>query len=284
MFDSLAAHEQRSLVGYSPWNSPGKNTGVGCHALLQGIFLAQGLNLGLLHCRQILYHLSHLKLWIVILYICKLYNIVPQLCLSFKKWEKKKNIHSFIHSLIEYLFPEHLPRTSTWGRCSVGGLWAEEGSAQAPGPAPGSESMKANGGGGWGRVRRAGVSLHACVPIRHCQGSRLSAVWFLCFSIQAKVGGHLLKWAQRKHFHCAENWLLRRGCVLSTEPVCRGDAGSSGQGWGAGREALLLWSHSGLERCPCSCPILVRAQAQIVSVSKASNPFLKLRGLCMGFA
>ena len=42
-----------------PWNSPGKNTGVGSHSLLQGIFLMQGLNLHLLHCRQILYHLSH---------------------------------------------------------------------------------------------------------------------------------------------------------------------------------------------------------------------------------
>ena len=39
-----------------PWNSPGKNTGVGSHSLLQGIFPTQGLNLGLLHCRQILYH------------------------------------------------------------------------------------------------------------------------------------------------------------------------------------------------------------------------------------
>ena len=28
-------HGQRSLVGYSPWDSPGKNTGVGCHFLLQ---------------------------------------------------------------------------------------------------------------------------------------------------------------------------------------------------------------------------------------------------------
>ena len=37
------------------WDSPGKNTGVGCHALLQGIFLTQGLNPGLLHCRWILY-------------------------------------------------------------------------------------------------------------------------------------------------------------------------------------------------------------------------------------
>ena len=42
-------------------DSPGKNTGVGCHALLQGIFPTQGLNPGLPHCRQILYHLSHQK-------------------------------------------------------------------------------------------------------------------------------------------------------------------------------------------------------------------------------
>ena len=33
--------------------------GVGCHALLQGIFPTQGLNVGLLHCTQILYHLSY---------------------------------------------------------------------------------------------------------------------------------------------------------------------------------------------------------------------------------
>ena len=40
-------------------DSPGKNTGMRCHALLQGIFSTQGLNPGLLHCRQILYHLRH---------------------------------------------------------------------------------------------------------------------------------------------------------------------------------------------------------------------------------
>ena len=50
---------------YSPpgssylWNSPGQNTGVGSHSLLQGIFLTQGLNPGLLHCRWILYQLSY---------------------------------------------------------------------------------------------------------------------------------------------------------------------------------------------------------------------------------
>ena len=43
---------------FCPWNSPGKNAGVGCHALLQGIFPAQGLNPHLLYCRQILHHLS----------------------------------------------------------------------------------------------------------------------------------------------------------------------------------------------------------------------------------
>ena len=44
----------------SPWNSPGQYTGVGSLSLLQGIFSTQGRsNPGLLHCRWILYHLSH---------------------------------------------------------------------------------------------------------------------------------------------------------------------------------------------------------------------------------
>ena len=44
---------------YSPWNSPGQNTGVCSLSLLQGIFPTQGSNPGLPHCRQILYQLSH---------------------------------------------------------------------------------------------------------------------------------------------------------------------------------------------------------------------------------
>ena len=54
MSDSLRPHGL-----YSPWNSPGQNTGVGSHSLLQGIFPTQGSNPGLWHCRQILYQLSH---------------------------------------------------------------------------------------------------------------------------------------------------------------------------------------------------------------------------------
>ena len=40
-------------------DSPGRNTGVACRALFQGIFPTQESNQGLLHCKQILYHLSH---------------------------------------------------------------------------------------------------------------------------------------------------------------------------------------------------------------------------------
>ena len=48
-----------SLPGSSVHHIPGKNTGVGCHSLLQGIFPTLGLNPGLPHCRQTLYRLSH---------------------------------------------------------------------------------------------------------------------------------------------------------------------------------------------------------------------------------
>ena len=44
---------------YSPWNSPGQNTGLGSLSLLQRIFPTEGLNPGLPHYRQILYQLSH---------------------------------------------------------------------------------------------------------------------------------------------------------------------------------------------------------------------------------
>ena len=54
MSDSLRPHGL-----YSPWRSPGRNTGVGSCSLLQGIFPTQVSNPGLLHCRWILYWLSH---------------------------------------------------------------------------------------------------------------------------------------------------------------------------------------------------------------------------------
>ena len=57
MSNSLSPHGL-----YNPWNSSGQNTGVGNLSLLQGIFLTQESNQGLLHYRQILYQLSYLEI------------------------------------------------------------------------------------------------------------------------------------------------------------------------------------------------------------------------------
>ena len=59
MSDSMQLHGLEPARLLCPWDSPGKNTGVGCHALLQGIFPTQGWKPGLLHSRQIFYCLSH---------------------------------------------------------------------------------------------------------------------------------------------------------------------------------------------------------------------------------
>ena len=59
MSDCLQPHGLQPLRLLRPWDFPGKSTGVDCHFLLHGIFPSQGLNPGLLHCRQTLYPLSH---------------------------------------------------------------------------------------------------------------------------------------------------------------------------------------------------------------------------------
>ena len=89
-------------MDYSPPGSsvhgdpPGENTGVGCHALLQEIFPTKGLNPGLMHCRQILYCLSHkgnhqilINLWddLVPRQVSK---VVILKCFNFRKLETLK--------------------------------------------------------------------------------------------------------------------------------------------------------------------------------------------------
>ena len=71
-------------MDYSPPGSPvhgefpGENTGVACHALLQGMFRTQGLNLSPLHCRQILYHPNHQGSTTIIILSC----LIAFLCFS----------------------------------------------------------------------------------------------------------------------------------------------------------------------------------------------------------
>ena len=56
-----------TVAHQAPWDSPSKNTGVGCYFLSQGIFPIQGSKPHLLHCRQILHHCStweaHMPNW-----------------------------------------------------------------------------------------------------------------------------------------------------------------------------------------------------------------------------
>ena len=77
MSNCLRPHGLQPARLLCSWDSPGKNTGVGCHSFLQGIFLTQASNLGLLHCRQVLYHLSHqgnpIEYWI----LCNSTNVPP---------------------------------------------------------------------------------------------------------------------------------------------------------------------------------------------------------------
>ena len=72
-----------------PLDFPGKRTGIGCHFLLQAILPTQGLNPGLLQCRQILYRLSHQG--------------------SPLNTGKGETIFTFLHALPPSLLPQHFP-------------------------------------------------------------------------------------------------------------------------------------------------------------------------------
>ena len=103
---------------YSPWNSPGQSTGVGCLSLLRGIFPTQGLNPGLLHCRQILYQLSHMGSQGILKWVAYPFssgssqprNRTRVSCIAggfFASWAtgKAKNIEVGSLSLLQQIFP-----------------------------------------------------------------------------------------------------------------------------------------------------------------------------------
>ena len=94
-----------------PWGSPGKNTGVGCHSLLQGIFPTQESNPGLLHYKQILYQLSYqgscfhfFPFYVLQSDWTGCYDLNFFLMLSFKTAFPLSSIYVFIYFSILYLF------------------------------------------------------------------------------------------------------------------------------------------------------------------------------------
>ena len=97
---SVASSSQRPHGLCSLWNSPGQNTGVGCLSLLQRIFPTQGSNPGLLHCRQILYQLSH-----------KGFNLIS-LILTHHSYKSHFLHSSFFHAFFHVIFPEVILNTT----------------------------------------------------------------------------------------------------------------------------------------------------------------------------
>ena len=85
-----------------PWDSSGKNTGVGCHSLPQGIFQVQGSNPDLLDCRWILSYLSHLGSPMSVYGILV---VLFDLCHPFGKGVRA---HPFLLSISHNRLPEHL--------------------------------------------------------------------------------------------------------------------------------------------------------------------------------
>ena len=90
--DALWPHRLQPTRLLCPWDSPDEKTGVDCHFLLQGSFLTQGLNPGLLHCRWSLYHLRHQGLPIMFIYIIYLYMMYIYIC---KMLMKKQDLNHF---------------------------------------------------------------------------------------------------------------------------------------------------------------------------------------------
>ena len=94
MPNSLLLHGLQPARLLYKWNSLGKNTGLGYHFLFQGIFPTQGSIPGLLHCRQILYCLSH--------------QDIPGLCIlaADLHWLYSRNQHNIVKHLSSNKFLE----------------------------------------------------------------------------------------------------------------------------------------------------------------------------------
>ena len=132
-----------------PWNSPGKNTGVSCHFLLQGIFPTLGSNPGLLQCRQILHCLSHQGSPTALITVCETSEHWPFACSPFclhflslcwwskepkTEWRDSRNFLSspsshFLFSFARcfYEFPHRMWPEEKYkaGRVGIGNWWCQ---------------------------------------------------------------------------------------------------------------------------------------------------------------
>ena len=139
--NSFRPHKMQPAKLLCPWHSPGKNIGVGCHFLLQGIFPTQGSNpylLWLLHCRQILYSLSHrgsspfwscakfqvlrLRLFLSLSILTKPQGVTVSRA---GKWGLERWSHA-ARGWLQFSFTDHILEISRMGGL-VGEFWADWG-------------------------------------------------------------------------------------------------------------------------------------------------------------
>ena len=102
---SVVSDSFQSPGVYSPWSTPGQNTGVGSHSRLQGSFPTQGSNPGLPHCRRILYQLSHKESPIMYMCVYKIFVGVSVhiTCMCACVWEYVyMSIYIYVHMYIRY--------------------------------------------------------------------------------------------------------------------------------------------------------------------------------------
>ena len=104
------------------WDSPGQNTGVGSHALLQGIFPTQGSTPGLLHCRRILYQLSYkgcmyFEINKAVFSVCSVAQLCPALCNPTDCSLPDSSVHGILQARIlewvAFLPPGDLPNVGS---------------------------------------------------------------------------------------------------------------------------------------------------------------------------
>ena len=87
---------------FCPWDSLGKNTGVGCHFFLQGIFLTQRSNKGLLIGRGVLYHHATREA-LTFLTAAHFLSLLPSIFLLLNAWSHPSSIFSVIRTLLLYV-------------------------------------------------------------------------------------------------------------------------------------------------------------------------------------
>ena len=110
MSDSLQPYGLQPARLPSPWDFPGKNSGVGSHFLLQGIFRTQGSNPGLPHCRQTLYCLSHRESESEIAQLC------PTLCYPMDYSLPDSSVHGIFQARVLEWVAISFSRGSSWPR------------------------------------------------------------------------------------------------------------------------------------------------------------------------